>query len=238
MPRGRARVQGPVALEARLQGLARHELHGEVRHALHLAALQDADDVGMVQGAADLRLAQEALQELRLLQERGQRPLERADLAAPLGLVDRGHAPAAQRARAGGTRRSTRCRRRRGARRGCPMPGRRARARAWARVEDARVQRRGRGRVRRGRRRAHAVSASSTTATAPKSSEPPVGRRLQRGQPAAEVAQLPGGELDVLDQRRWCPGSARRRRWRPGGMPLRTSRPHSGSVVPISSSSR
>ena len=62
-----------------------------------LAALQDADDVRVVEGAADLRLAQEALQELRLLQERAQRPLERADLAAALRLVDGGHAAAPQR---------------------------------------------------------------------------------------------------------------------------------------------
>jgi len=95
--RRRAGSQRAGVLEMSLQGLAGDQLHGEVRHALHLATLEDADDVGMVEGAADLRLPLEALQELRLVQERRQRALERADLAPALGLVDRGHAPAAQR---------------------------------------------------------------------------------------------------------------------------------------------
>jgi hypothetical protein len=38
----------------------------------------------VVEGAADLRLAQEALEELRLLEERGQRPLQRVDLGPAL----------------------------------------------------------------------------------------------------------------------------------------------------------
>jgi hypothetical protein len=95
--RGQARDHAPVAKEERLQRLPLHQLHGEVGHAFHLAPLEDAHDVGMMQGAADLRLAQEALQELRLFQEGGQGTLERVDLAAPLHPVDRRHAPASER---------------------------------------------------------------------------------------------------------------------------------------------
>ena len=62
-----AAKRGSAAPSRRMKAeerLARHELHREVGHALDLAALEDADDVRVVERAADLGLAQEAVEEL------------------------------------------------------------------------------------------------------------------------------------------------------------------------------
>ena len=56
------------------------------------SAVEDADDVGVVEGAAEVGLTQEAVAEPRVVEEAGERPLEGESLAAPLGLVDDGHA--------------------------------------------------------------------------------------------------------------------------------------------------
>jgi hypothetical protein len=81
-----------------LQRLPLDESHGEVRHALDAAPLEDADDVGMVQGAADLGLAQEALQELRVVEKDREGSFQGDRLPSPFGFVDRGHAALAEEA--------------------------------------------------------------------------------------------------------------------------------------------
>src|SRR5439155_14416844 len=50
----------------------------------------------VVVGPPELDLAQEALAELGIIEQRGERPLQRGQLVAPLGLEDGGHPALAQ----------------------------------------------------------------------------------------------------------------------------------------------
>ena len=71
---------------------ARHDLHGEVRNPAHVATVVDADDVWMVQCAANLGLTRKTLQELGIPKERRQGPFQRANLSVVLRFEHDGHA--------------------------------------------------------------------------------------------------------------------------------------------------
>ncbi len=88
---------GPSSRDQLLERAALEELHRDVVGAVELAAVEDLDDVGVLQAGGGARLAAEALDELRVGGEAAVEDLQR-DLAAELGVlgaVDVGHAAAA-----------------------------------------------------------------------------------------------------------------------------------------------
>ena len=95
---GRAPDREPSALDDAGEGAAGHEAQGHPRHALLDVEGVDRDDVRMLEAAHRLRLAQEPLGKGGVVQKLLRQDLER-DMAVELGLVglvDRGHASAAQ----------------------------------------------------------------------------------------------------------------------------------------------
>ena len=89
--------QGSPRAEHVVEGLPPLQvLHREVGHAGDLALLVDADDVRMIEGVADLRLAQEPHEELAVVEEVRERALQGHDIVAALGQEHRGHSPLAE----------------------------------------------------------------------------------------------------------------------------------------------
>ena len=89
---------GPQLAHVRAQRAAAQVLHRDVRRALGEERLIDDDDVRVAERAGDVRLAQEALDQLRILGAERRQLLERHQ-PLQIGLarqVDRGHAAAAQ----------------------------------------------------------------------------------------------------------------------------------------------
>ena len=90
--RGHRRIEAAVAVEASTQGIAVDELHREVRRGPDLASVEDADDIGVMEGAPKVGFSQEALDKRSIVQKTGEGTLESESLAAPLRFVDTGHA--------------------------------------------------------------------------------------------------------------------------------------------------
>jgi hypothetical protein len=84
---------GEAGVDQLLQRAALQVLHGDVIGAVDLAAVEDGDDVGVLEARSRLGLAAEALDELAVLGEAGVQHLER-DLALQVRVVgqpDIGH---------------------------------------------------------------------------------------------------------------------------------------------------
>src|ERR671934_55536 len=94
--KGALRLQAPFALEEAPEIDALDVAHGDEEDAARLVGVVDGDDVGVVEGGGDARLAQEALAEALVLGQLGGEQLERhlASEAQVLGAVDDAHAAA------------------------------------------------------------------------------------------------------------------------------------------------
>ena len=96
------RLEAVPLLEDGADRLAVHELHGEERHVLLLADVEEGDDARVGEGAGDARLLVEALLERPVLgAPRGDVEADRLDRQRPLdegveGLVDGSHRPEAE----------------------------------------------------------------------------------------------------------------------------------------------